>query len=154
MRLTAFGRRLLAARLGGVAVRALATGGTPEGGALAARAPTRAVVTPETFTTPAGAWVPGRAALTARGRVFVRGLRGKLVAVKGATCRGYAATLGGTTALELSRRRAAVMCGALHALGVRAPKTRIGYGKLDPVATNATESGRRHNRRVQVTLNH
>ena len=65
-----------------------------------------------------------------------------------------AATVGGTSAVELSLRRAAVMCAAIRALGVRAPKTRIGHGKLSPVATNETESGRRVNRRVRVRLDH
>ena len=106
--------------------------------------------------TAAGSWVPDQAKLTARGRSFVRGLRGKLIAVASLRCDGHDADLRGTsvTTSRLSLARAATMCDALRTLGVR-PRPRLaGHGSSDPIASNATRSGRAKNRRVEVTITH
>ena len=155
LRLTASGHTLLERRIGGVRVRVRARGAT-RGGARTAAARTRAILRVEHFTTAAGSWVPGQAELTARGRRFVRGLRGKLIAVASLRCDGHDAGLRGTsvTTSRLSLARAATMCDALRTLGVR-PRPRLaGHGSSDPIASNATRSGRAKNRRVEVTITH
>ncbi len=54
---------------------------------------------------------------------------------------------------ELSRQRAATVRDALVAAGVDASRIQIeGYGEANPVASNATASGRARNRRVVVIL--
>jgi predicted extracellular nuclease len=155
LRLTPFGHALLERRLGGVRARMRARGATP-GRARTAAARTRAILRVEHFTTPAGSWLPDQAKLTARGRSFVRGLRGKLIAVASLRCDGHDADLRGTsvTTSRLSLARAATMCVALRTLGVR-PRPRLaGHGSSDPIASNATRSGRAKNRRVEVTITH
>jgi outer membrane protein OmpA-like peptidoglycan-associated protein len=94
--------------------------------------------------------------LTARGRGFVRGLRGKLIAVAGLRCDGHDANVGAATVTgsRLSLARAALLCDALAKLGVRARPRLAGHGDSQPVASNATVSGRARNRRVEVTLTH
>jgi hypothetical protein len=120
VRLTQFGRTLLARRLGGVQARMRARAAT-SGGARTATARTRAILRVERFTTPAGSWAPGRAGLTERGRRFVRSLRGKLIAVASLRCDGHDANLRGSAVVSsrLSVERARVMCDALGRLGVR-----------------------------------
>jgi PKD repeat protein len=155
LRLTPFGHALLERRLGGVRASMRARGATP-GRARTAAARTRAILRVEHFMTPAGSWVPDQAKLTARGRSFVRGLRGKLIAVASLRCEGHDANRGGTsvTTSRLSLARAATMCDALRTLGVR-PRPRLaGHGSSDPIASNATRSGRAKNRRVEVTITH
>ena len=155
LKLTAFGRTLLERRLGGVRTRMRARGATT-GGARTAAAHTRAILRVERFTTPAGSWIPDRATLTARGRSFVRGLRGKLIAVASLRCDGHDANVRGTslTTSRLSLARATVMCAALRTLGVRSRPQLAGHGDSDPIASNATRSGRAKNRRVEVTITH
>jgi outer membrane protein OmpA-like peptidoglycan-associated protein len=52
----------------------------------------------------------------------------------------------------LSERRAAAVRGFLRARGVSAERlSSIGKGERDPVDSNASEGGRRRNRRVEVT---
>jgi sugar lactone lactonase YvrE len=155
LELTGFGRALLARRLGGVRTRIQARGAT-SGGVRRAAARTRALLKRERFSTPAGAWLPGRAGLTARGRGFVRGLRGKLIAVAGLRCDGHDANVRGATVTSsrLSLARAALFCDALATLGVRARPRLAGHGDSQPIASNATASGRARNSRVEVTLTH
>jgi hypothetical protein len=155
LRLTAFGRTLLARRLGGVRTRIRARGAT-SAGARRAAAGTRAILRVEHFTTPAGSWVPDEATLSARGRSFLRSLRGKLIAVASLRCDGHDANVRATaaTSSRLSLARAAVMCDALRELGVRSPPKLAGHGDSEPITSNATESGRAENRRVEVTVTH
>ncbi|MEE8440643.1 MAG: OmpA family protein [Spirochaetia bacterium] len=64
--------------------------------------------------------------------------------------------LAGTEAgrLQLSRERAGAVAAHFLQLGVRNPDQIIqrGVGALEPVADNSTESGRRKNRRVEITI--
>lgn len=55
--------------------------------------------------------------------------------------------------LQLSRKRAASVANYLAAQGVQPMRIQaIGYGENNPVASNATASGRSMNRRVTITL--
>ena len=55
--------------------------------------------------------------------------------------------------LDLSRRRASSVAGYLQAQGVDGRRFAInGFGKSDPIASNATEDGRAQNRRVEIYL--
>jgi hypothetical protein len=155
LRLTAVGQTLLARRLGGVRTRMRAHGAT-SGGPRRASAPTRAILQVEDFTTPAGSWLPGEAGLSARGRSFLRSLRGKLIAVASLRCDGYSADADGipVSTGPISLARAAAMCRALRQLGVRAQPRLTGHGDTAPIASNASESGRAENRRVEVTVTH
>ena len=152
LELTGHGRALLERRLGGVRARVRARGIT-SGGTRRVTARTRALLRREHFTTPAGAWMPERAILTARGRSFVRSLRGKLIAVVGIRCVGHDANVRGSTVTtsRLSSTRAAVMCDAL---GVAASQRLAGRGDSEAIASNATAAGRAKNRRVEVTVKH
>ena len=80
LELTGYGQTLFECHLGGVRTIMRARAATT-GGARRAAGSTRAILGRERFTTPAGAWIPERAILTARGRSFVRSLRGNLIAV-------------------------------------------------------------------------
>jgi FtsP/CotA-like multicopper oxidase with cupredoxin domain len=155
LRLTRAGKTLLGRRLGGVRTRLRARAAT-SGGVLRARARARVILRVEHFTTPAGSWLPDQAALTARGRSFVRRLRGKLLAVASLRCDGYEADVRPSSA-STSRRslaRAAAMCAALRELGAHARPRLVGHGDADPIASNDSESGRAKNRRVEVTVTH
>lgn len=55
--------------------------------------------------------------------------------------------------LALSERRAQSVASYLQAQGIDGRRFAIqGFGKADPVATNATEAGRAQNRRVEIFL--
>jgi VCBS repeat-containing protein len=155
LKLTRAGRALLARRLGGVRLRMRARAATT-GGTRTAAARTRALLRVERFRTPAGSWVPNEAELTARGRGFVRSLRGKLRAVAHLRCDGHDASVRAprNTRSRLSRARAALFCDALRRLGIRARARVVGHGDSQPIAPNAVRSGRAENRRVEVTVTH
>jgi streptogramin lyase len=155
LELTGSGRALLARRLGGVRVRIHARGATT-GGTRTATARTRALLRVEHFRTPAGSWIPNQADPTARGRRFVRSLRGKLIAVARLRCDGHDANVRATshTTSRLSLARAALFCDALRRLGIRSQPTLAGHGDSQPIASNAARSGRAQNRRVEVTITH
>lgn len=53
----------------------------------------------------------------------------------------------------LSERRAAAVAGYLESRGIPPGQLRIiGYGEMEPIATNETEAGRARNRRVEVRV--
>jgi Bacterial Ig domain len=155
LELTRFGQALLARRVGGVRLRMHARGATT-GGTRTAAVRKRALLGVEHFRTPAGSWTPNQATLTARGRSFVRSLRGKLIAVARLRCDGHDADVraGTNTTSPLSRARAAMFCAALRRLGIRSQPTVAGHGDSQPIASNTVKSGRAKNRRVEVTITH
>ncbi len=54
---------------------------------------------------------------------------------------------------KLSERRAEAVANHAKGLGVAGPRfTSIGYGETQPVASNATASGRAQNRRVEIAI--
>lgn len=56
--------------------------------------------------------------------------------------------------LNLSRQRANSVASYLISQGVSSSRINVyGYGESNPVASNATESGRQQNRRVEITIN-
>jgi Bacterial Ig-like domain (group 3) len=156
LRLSAYGRRILARRLGGISVRVRAVAST-SGGVQRASERTRAVLRVERLRTPPGSFVANRPLLTPRGKRFLRSVRGRLVAVKRLRCDGYAAMVRPHSrfARSLSRRRGRLICKALRRLALGAPGVRVtGHGAARPIASNATERGRAMNRRVEVTIVH
>jgi flagellar motor protein MotB len=86
----------------------------------------------------------------------LRSLRGKLIAVAGLRCDGHDANVrpDTSTASQLSLARAATFCAALEELGARARPALAGHGDAEPIASNASASGRAENRRVEVTVTH
>lgn len=55
--------------------------------------------------------------------------------------------------LQLSQKRAASVSSYLASQGVNPGRLRaVGYGESKPVASNATEAGRRQNRRVEIVI--
>lgn len=55
---------------------------------------------------------------------------------------------------NLSQQRAASVANYLIRQGVDASRIRtVGYGKTQPIASNATDAGRAQNRRVELTIN-
>jgi outer membrane protein OmpA-like peptidoglycan-associated protein len=155
LRLTSGGRALLARELGGVRTRVRARAAT-SGGPRGASARTRALLALERFTTLPGSFLPGEAALTARGERFLRSLRGRLVAVAALRCEGHSARLQAPAVATgpLSLARAALLCRTLRTLGLRVPASVVGRGNAHPSASNASEAGRAENRRVFVTVTH
>jgi len=67
---------------------------------------------------------------------------------------GHTDSLGSTAYNQsLSQRRAAAVARFLTRHGVRTSRLRVhGHGESEPVADNATEEGRSHNRRVEIHL--
>jgi hypothetical protein len=155
LRLTRRGRAVLGRHLGGVRARVAATGTTSDG-RHSARARTRAVLAVEHFVTPPGAWMPDTAALSTRGRRFLRSKRARLIAVAALRCDGYSAKVreDSPNATRISVARAAVACAALQRRGMDATPNVIGHGDSRPIASNATAAGRARNRRVEVTITH
>lgn len=105
---------------------------------------------------PPGSWVGDRAVPTAAGQVFLRDVRRDLRSLNVATlrCAGHAANAPGLhpAPVPLSRRRAAVACAVLRASDVADQVGLFAHGNDQPIASNATEAGRRVNRRVAITV--
>jgi hypothetical protein len=153
LRLTKRGRAVLARHLGGVHGRVAATGAT-SGGTRRARVRTRAILAVEHFVTPPDSWLPNQAALSTRGRRFLRAQRARLTAVATIRCDGYSAKVRAHSpnAKRISDARAAAACAALHHRG--SGTTVVGHGDSRPIVSNATAAGRARNRRVEVTITH
>ena len=108
------------------------------------------------MTVTGDAFAPGQASLRPEARQhlgkliqFVKSEPGKPVRIE-----GYTDSTGSAAANKrLSLQRAQAVRNALVAAGVRASRmTTAGMGEADPVASNATASGRALNRRVVVIL--
>jgi hypothetical protein len=155
LKLTKRGRAMLADHLGGVRGRVAAVGTTSDG-TRSAQAPTRAILAVEHFTTPPGSWMANRAALSTRGRRFLRSQRARLIDVAALRCDGYSAKVRAESpnAARISLARAAVACAALNQEGSKVIPTLVGHGDSRPIASNTTPAGRARNRRVDVTVTH
>jgi outer membrane protein OmpA-like peptidoglycan-associated protein len=84
-------------------------------------------------------------------------LRHRMFAVRFIECDGYTATWPPSPAFPptLSLNRAKRVCHELQRVGGAKARVRlIPHGLTNPIATNSTESGRRVNRRVFVTIVH
>jgi len=163
-RLFASGQRYLAKRFGGATVAVQVQCVTTANGVRNVTKQTRAVLRFEHRVTPPGSWATGTARLTPVGKRYVVKLRRRLIEVSRIRCDGYDATyrhrhgnpvgVARTTALvKLSIARATVVCSRLRP-GRTVTKRIVGHGRTDPIATNATERGRRINRRVEITVLH
>jgi outer membrane protein OmpA-like peptidoglycan-associated protein len=110
----------------------------------------------KTLAVPAnGLFDVGSGRLTAKGKRYVRSLKGQLDHVKAIVCVGHTDSVGSDAANEtLGRSRAESTCGALRALGVKARMRTASAGESRPRATNATEAGRALNRRVEIELSY
>ena len=152
------GQQLLSKRAGGVIVDVRAVCRTASNEVRAGVKPVRAVLAIERAVTPPGSWVPDKPVLTSIGKRFVDNLRKRMVAIVGIRCDGHTATWPPSPAKPrtLSSARARLVCAQLRRAG-RFTAWRIAivpHGRSDPLATNATESGRAVNRRVAVTIIH
>jgi hypothetical protein len=155
LKLTRSGRAVLARHLGGVRLRVEASA-TTSAGTRSARARTRGVLAVEHLVTPPDSWLPNQAVLSARGRRFLRSLRGSVIAVVRVRCDGYSAKVSASSSnsTRISAARAAAVCAALRRFGVTKAPTVVGHGGSRPIASNTTEAGRAANRRVEVTITH
>ena len=72
----------------------------------------------------------------------------------GARITGYSDDVGDPTSnVDVSRERAAAIASALQGLGISSDRLLVaGLGEANPAADNATEEGRRLNRRVEIVL--
>jgi outer membrane protein OmpA-like peptidoglycan-associated protein len=108
------------------------------------------------MTVTGDAFAPGKSALRPEARQhlgkliqFVKSEPGKPIRIEGFTD----STGSAASNQSLSLRRAQAVRNALIAAGVNASRmTTVGKGEADPVASNATASGRAMNRRVVVIL--
>ena len=151
------GKVLLLKNFGGVVadVRALcrSTSGVLHAGVRRVRV----VLLIEHRLTPPGSWVPDQPILTGIGNSFMGYLRHRMFAVRFIECNGYTATWAPSPAFPptLSLNRAKRVCHELKRTGGAKARVRlIPHGLTNPIATNSTESGRRVNRRVFVTIVH
>ena len=107
--------------------------------------------------TPPGSWVPDQPILTDIGHNFMNDLRRRLFRVRSIQCDGYTATYPPSPAHPptLSLNRAKRVCAEMKRVGAVQARVRlVPHGRTDPIANNSTESGRRVNRRVFVTIVH
>ena len=117
----------------------------------------RVVLLVEHRLTPPGSWVPDQPILTGIGNSFMGYLRHRMFSVRFIECDGYTATWAPSPAFPptLSLNRAKRVCHELQRAGGTKARVRlIPHGLTNPIATNSTESGRRVNRRVFVTIVH
>jgi len=105
------------------------------------------------FTLPGTAFASGKANLTATGQASLQRLADK-IGNGSIRVEGHTDSQGSEAAnLTLSRQRAEAVRQVLVANGVPAGRIRaIGRGEADPVADNASETGRARNRRVEIIV--
>lgn len=110
----------------------------------------------EVFILAGDAFASGQSTLTGGASASLRALAAYVKATPGASVRvtGYSDSQGAADAnLALSQRRADAVRDALVAGGVsRGQVQAAGKGAADPVADNATASGRARNRRVEIVV--
>lgn len=151
------GKVLLSKNFGGVVANVRALCRSTSGVLHAGVRRVRVVLLIEHRLTPPGSWVPDQPILTGIGNSFMGYLRHRMFAVRFIECDGYTATWPPSPAFPptLSLNRAKRVCHELKRVGGAKARVRlIPHGLTDPIATNSTESGRRVNRRVFVTIVH
>ncbi len=102
---------------------------------------------------PGTAFASGKANLTATGQASLQRLADK-IGNGSIRVEGHTDSQGSEAAnLTLSRQRAEAVRQVLVANGVPAGRIRaIGRGEADPIADNASETGRARNRRVEIIV--
>lgn len=150
------GKTLLAKNFGGVMVNVRALCRSTSGTLHFRAKKIRAVLLIEHRLTPPGSWVPDQPIPTGIGLNFMSYLQHRMFSVRAIQCVGYTATWPPSPAFPptLSLNRARRVCGDLKRFARRARVRLVPRGLTDPIATNATEAGRRVNRRVFVTIVH
>jgi len=151
------GKALLSKKFGGVTASVRALCRTTSGALESKARHVRVVLLVEHRLTPPGSWVPDQPILTNIGHSFMSYLRRRMFAVRFMECDGYTATWPPSPAFPptLSLDRAKRVCAELkRAGGAKARVRLVPHGLTNPIATNSTESGRRVNRRVFVTIVH
>ena len=152
------GKVLLSKNFGGVIANVRALCRSTSGVRRHAVRRVRVVLLVEHRLTPPGSWVPDQPILTGIGLNFMHYLRHRIFAVRFIKCEGYTATWPPSPAFPptLSLHRARRVCSELKRPGgaAKARVRLVPHGLTDPIATNSTESGRRVNRRVFVTIVH
>ena len=151
------GKALLSRKFGGVTASVRALCRTTSGALQSKARHVRVVLLVEHRLTPPGSWVPDQPILTSIGQSFMSYLRHRMFSVRFMECDGYTATWAPSPAFPptLSLDRAKRVCAELkRAGGAKARVRLVPHGLTNPIATNSTESGRRVNRRVFVTIVH
>jgi parallel beta-helix repeat protein len=154
------GKLLLEAHFGGVLALAHAkcittANGKPTGTVTAFKTALIVLRVEHTVTAP-GTFLPDKAVFTPNGKQFLTELRARITAPLLMRCDGYTAVYppSRVDAHTLSTQRAEVACRLLNQKHLVRPPKIVAHGHTDPIATNSTEAGRRHNRRVEVTVVH
>ena len=118
--------------------------------------PMRQTAQGEVFTLAGDAFGSGQASLTASAAASIKALGTYLAAVPGGAVQvvGHTDSQGDDAANQsLSERRAQQVRASLVAAGLeRSRVTAQGMGKRQPVADNASASGRARNRRVEIVV--
>jgi hypothetical protein len=160
VRLVPTGKVLLEAHFGGVLTHARAkcitTANSKPSGTVTAFKTTLVVLQVEHAVTAPGSFLPDKPVFTPTGMQYLTQLRALITDPLLMGCDGYTAVYppSPVNAHTLSTERAQAACRMLNQKHLLRPPKIVAHGHTDPVATNSTEAGRSHNRRVEVTVVH
>ena len=153
IKLNARGRELVD-RAGGVKASfkldATTGGAVVKASTVAQMLPSRTLVVPGD-----GLFASGSDELSTVGQRYVRSLAPQLKEAKALTCVGHTDAVGSPELNQaLGLRRAQAVCAFVRKLGVKAKVSSSSAGETRPRATNATETGRSLNRRVEIDVDY